>query len=80
VKEIALTQGKVTMVDDETEQGEPQSYEDDGCPKENVVLRKEWRKLTAENKRLAGVICPMQYAPSTVRLRLPPTTIIGVAG
>ena len=42
----ALTAGN------ETEQGEPQSYEDDGCPKENVVLRKEWRKLTAENKRL----------------------------
>jgi hypothetical protein len=35
----------------ETERGDQVCEEADGCPTENAVLKREWRRLTAENKR-----------------------------
>jgi hypothetical protein len=36
----------------ETESGDYVCEEADGCPTENAVLKREWRRLTDENKRL----------------------------
>ena len=46
----------------EREQGEGACKEEDGCPTEGAVLRREWRRLTAENKQRAKVIARYREA------------------
>jgi hypothetical protein len=51
-----LKRRKETEMNDEAEMGDQVCNEADGCPTENAVLKREWRRLTAENAALKYIL------------------------
>ena len=47
-RELTEARKELAAINANSESGETKCYDSDGCPTENAVLRREWRKLTAE--------------------------------